>query len=81
MTWVNYILYHILHINNRLEKFITSNNLIDDTQIGFKTNCRTTDHMFILRTLIDKYEETKNHHFIFVLLTLEKLTTLFCVRH
>ena len=42
-------------LNNRLEKFITSNNLIDDTQIGFKKNCRTTDHMFILRTLIDKY--------------------------
>ena len=41
-------------LNNRLEKFIT-NNLIDDTQIGFKKNCRTTDHMFILRTLVDKY--------------------------
>ena len=42
-------------LNNRLEKFITSNNLIDDTQIDFKKNCRTADHMFILRTLIDKY--------------------------
>ena len=42
-------------LNNRLEKFITSNNLIDDTQIGFKKNCRTSDHMFILQTLIDKY--------------------------
>ena len=42
-------------LNNRLEKFITSNNLIDDTQIGFKKNCRTSDYMFILQTLIDKY--------------------------
>ena len=42
-------------LNNRLEKFITSNNLIDDTQIGFKKNCRTSDHMLILQTLIDKY--------------------------
>ena len=42
-------------LSNRLEKFITSNNLIDDTQIGFKKNCRTSDHMFILQTLIDKY--------------------------
>ena len=42
-------------LNNKLEKFITSNKLIDDTQIGFKKNCRTSDHMFILQTLIDKY--------------------------
>ena len=54
---INTILGKVFSIilNNRLEKFITSNNLIDDTQIGFKKNCRTTDHMFILRTLIDKY--------------------------
>ena len=25
-----------INLNNRLEKFITSNSLIDDTQIGFK---------------------------------------------
>ena len=42
-------------LNNRLEKIITSNNLIDDTQIGFKKNCRTSGHMFIEQTLIDKY--------------------------
>ena len=42
-------------LNNRLENSITSNNLIDDTHIGFKNNCRTSDHMFIQQTLIDKY--------------------------
>ena len=41
-------------LNNGLEKFITSNNLQDVTQIGFKKNCRTSDDMFILQTLIDK---------------------------
>ncbi|MES9993748.1 MAG: reverse transcriptase family protein [Candidatus Thiodiazotropha sp.] len=42
-------------LKNRLESFVRDNNLIDDTQIGFKSNCRTSDHMFILKTLIDKY--------------------------
>ena len=53
---INNILGKVFSIilNNRLEKYITSINLIDDTQIGFKKNCRTTDHMLILRTLIDK---------------------------
>ena len=40
---------------NRLESFAKENQLIDDTQIGFKKGCRTVDHMFILTTLIDKY--------------------------
>lgn len=54
---INNILGKVFSIilNSRLEKFIKANNLIDDTQIGFKKNCRTTDHMFVLRTLIDKY--------------------------
>ena len=42
-------------LNNRLENSIPSNNLIDDTHIGLKNNCRTSDHMFIPQTLIDKY--------------------------
>ena len=42
-------------LNNRIENFIASNNLIDDTQIGFKKNGRRSDHMFILQTLIEKY--------------------------
>ena len=68
-------------LNSRLEKFITSNNLIDDTQIGFKKNCRTSDHMFILQTLIDKYvKKLKYHLFMFVLWILEKLKTVCGVR-
>ena len=43
-----------ISLNNRFEKFIASNILIDDAQIGFKKNCRTPDHIFILQTLIDK---------------------------
>ena len=42
-------------LTNRFESFAKENQLIDDTQIGFKKGCRTVDHMFILTTLIDKY--------------------------
>ncbi|MEW8544065.1 MAG: reverse transcriptase family protein [Candidatus Thiodiazotropha sp.] len=42
-------------LTNRLESFAKDNQLIGDTQIGFKKGCRTADHMFILTTLIDKY--------------------------
>ena len=42
-------------LTNRLESFAKDNQLIDNTQIGFKKGCRTADHMFILTTLIDKY--------------------------
>jgi hypothetical protein len=41
-------------LNNRLEDHLTKNSLISNLQIGFKKKSRTTDHMFILRTLIDK---------------------------
>ena len=42
-------------INNRLVKFIENNNLINENQIGFKTKSRTSDHVFVLKSLIDKY--------------------------
>ena len=42
-------------LTNRLESFAKDNQLIDNTQIGFKKGSRTVDHMFILTTLIDKY--------------------------
>lgn len=42
-------------LNNRLEIFLNQNNIIFDEQIGFTKNKRTTDHMFVLKTLIDKH--------------------------
>ena len=42
-------------LNTRLDKFLEENNVIDDSQIGFKKNALTSDHMFVLKTLIDKY--------------------------
>lgn len=42
-------------INDRLYDFLTKIDVINDLQIGFMKNSRTTDHMLILKTLIDKY--------------------------
>jgi hypothetical protein len=43
----------ILH--NRLARFFESNNIIPKQQIGYKSKCRTSDHIYTLRTIIDKY--------------------------
>lgn len=43
-----------LILNKRLDKFLTDKNCIDSCQIGFSKNARTSDHMFVLKCLIDK---------------------------
>jgi hypothetical protein len=43
-------------IHARLLKFIGSNNLICENQIGFKENCRTADHIFSLKSSVDHYK-------------------------
>jgi hypothetical protein len=42
-------------LNARLEKYILKNELIRNEQIGFKAGYRTSDHIFKLKTIIDKY--------------------------
>ncbi|MEW8547927.1 MAG: reverse transcriptase family protein [Candidatus Thiodiazotropha sp.] len=42
-------------LNNRLDNFLVDNNVINNCQIGFSKHARTADHMFILKTLFDKY--------------------------
>ena len=43
-------------LNNRLQTFFDKNKIINETQIGFQPKARTSDHMFVLRTLIEKYQ-------------------------
>ena len=45
----------ILVLNPWLDKFLEENKLIDKSQIGFTKNARIHDHIFVLKTLIDKY--------------------------
>ena len=40
---------------NRLDKFLSDNNIINKTQIGFSKKARTSDHIFVLKCLIEKY--------------------------
>jgi hypothetical protein len=43
-------------LNNRLDSFLECNSIIVKEQIGFQKKSRTSDHMFILRIMIDKYK-------------------------
>ena len=45
-------------ITRRIENFIQKHKIIDERQIGFKAKFRTSDHMFILRSLIEKYNKS-----------------------
>lgn len=40
---------------NRLDKYLSDNNIINKTQIGFSKKARTSDHIFVLKCLIEKY--------------------------
>ena len=46
--------------NTRLNEYLSINNVINKTQIGFQKKARTSDHMFALRTLIEKYTKQSN---------------------
>ncbi len=47
-------------LKKRLNKYCDENNIIDDRQSSHRKKSRTTDNLFILRTLIEKYCITKN---------------------
>ena len=42
-------------LNGRLDKYLEENSNIDISQIGFKKHARTSDHIFVFKSLIDKY--------------------------
>jgi hypothetical protein len=42
-------------MNTRLKHFIKKHSIIDDRQASHKEGSRTTDNLFIMRTLFDKY--------------------------
>ena len=47
-------------LNSRLDEFLVKNNLIHDCQIGFTKKARTSDHMFIIKCIFEKYCNSKN---------------------
>ena len=44
-----------LILNHRLDNFLLENQIIHKTQIGFSKKARTSDHIFVLKCLINKY--------------------------
>jgi hypothetical protein len=46
-------------INNRIVKFLEKHKVMKSEQIGFKAKCRTSDHIFVIKALMDKYKKLK----------------------
>jgi hypothetical protein len=49
-------------LQNRLNSYLEANNLLSNHQFGFRKNHRTTDNIFILKTLINKYLKHKKQN-------------------
>jgi hypothetical protein len=47
-------------LNNRLDKFLIDHGIIHESQIGFSKKSRTSNHLFVLKCLIDKYINTES---------------------
>ena len=50
--------FFTLIINDRLTKYLDEHNIINNNQIGLRKGYGTSDHVFVLKSLIDLY--TKN---------------------
>lgn len=48
--------FFTLILNNRLTLFLKENNTLNRCQIGFRPGFRTSDHLLVLKTLIDSYK-------------------------
>jgi hypothetical protein len=48
-------------LNTRLADHFTKRDILTDCQAGFRSKSRTTDHMFILKCLVDKYTNSKGN--------------------
>ena len=64
---------------NQLWKVVDKHEILTENQAGLRKGYRTTDHLFILTTIIDHYVIKNKNLYFYVLLTSErhliKLTT------
>ena len=49
-------------LNKRLTDYLIKNKLLSNCQIGFLKDSRTSDHIFTLKTIIDKYRKIKKQN-------------------
>ena len=57
ITWTSCLgkLFTSIQLQSRLNKFIEQHNILNPEQFGFRPNSRTTDSLFILQQLLNKY--------------------------
>jgi hypothetical protein len=48
-------------LNSRISTFLDENKIISNVQIGFLKGHRTSDHLLVLKTLIDAYKGKRKH--------------------
>ena len=48
---------------NRMDKFVSDHNILNESQLKFRKSYRTTDHIFTLKFIIDKYLKYKERVF------------------
>ena len=46
---------------NRFDKYIGDNNILVDNQIGFRKSFRPSDHVYTLRSMVDKSFRNKTY--------------------
>ena len=51
-------------LNERLNKFLKENEIISESQIGFKKECRTSDHIFIVNTIMKMNKKNKKNTYL-----------------
>jgi len=47
-------------LNNRISKYLESNNLLGEEQAGFRSGYSTSDHIFTLYSIIKLYQQSKH---------------------
>ena len=68
-------LFNLL-LTTTLTKYVNDKGLINYNQVGFRKGFCTADHVFIVKTLIDKYlSQNSNFYFYFVDLISKKFVT------
>ena len=51
-------------LNMRLTKYVEKNNILSDVQIGFRKKARTSDHLYVVNTLMRKFKHLKKKLFM-----------------
>ena len=59
-------------LNARLDSFLEENQIINKVQICFTRKARTFDHMFVLKSLNDKYINSKGKKLYFCFVDFHK---------